>query len=93
VILLNPGPRELHILQGAKDSVVNHGVLVKLFNKIKSVVECLEIYTQVPPSPAVTNELAKVMAEVLIILALATKGIMERRTSGSIFSISYSSLN
>ncbi|KAH9047934.1 hypothetical protein EDB83DRAFT_2633183 [Lactarius deliciosus] len=38
-----------------------------------------DIYTNAPPSPAVTDELAKIMAEVLSILATATKGMKEKR--------------
>lgn len=77
--------RGLHLQQGANDTVASRGVLVKFFDKIGSVFECLKIYTQVPPSAAVTDELAKVLAEVLTILALATKGMIEGPKSGYIF--------
>ena len=52
---------------------------------MENFFERLKIYTKVPPSPAVVNELGKIMAEVLSILGTATKGIKERRISGSIF--------
>ena len=65
--------------------MANRDVLVKLFGRIESFFERLKIYTKVPPSPAVMDELARIMAEVLSILAIATKGIKERRISGSIF--------
>ena len=77
--------RELHLWQAAKDTAANRGVLVKLFERIESFFERLKIYTEVPPSPAVTDEFAKIMAEVLSILALATKGIKEGRISWFIF--------
>jgi hypothetical protein len=60
-------------------------VLVKLFERIESFFERLKVYTGVPPSPAVTDALAKIMAEVLSFLALATKGIKQGRMSGSAF--------
>jgi hypothetical protein len=65
--------------------LANRDVLIKLFERIESFFERLKIYTTVPPSPAVTDELAKIMAEVLSILAMATKGIKEGPISGSIF--------
>jgi hypothetical protein len=44
---------------------------------MESFFERLKVYTNVPPSPTVTDELGKIMAEVLSILAIATKGIKE----------------
>ena len=60
-------------------------MLIKLFGRIESFFERLMIYIKVPPSAAVTNELANIMAEVLSILAIATKGMKERRISESLF--------
>ena len=62
----------------------NRDVLVKLFQRIEGFFERLKIYTKVPPSLALTNELARILAEVLSILAIATKGIKEGRISGSV---------
>ena len=64
---------------------MHRDMLIKLFERIESFFERLKIYTKVPLNPAMKNELAKIMAEVLSILALATKGIKERRISGLIF--------
>jgi hypothetical protein len=52
---------------------------------MQSFFERLKVYTNVPPSPTVTGELGKIMAEVLFILAIATKGVKEGRTSESTF--------
>ncbi len=59
-------------------------VLIKLFDRIQGFFGRLNTYTEVPPTPAVMDVLAKIMAEVLSILAIATKGMKERRASGSI---------
>ncbi|KAH8982526.1 ankyrin repeat-containing domain protein [Lactarius akahatsu] len=67
------------LLVAARSTVANRDVLVKLFGRIESFFERLEVYTNVPPSLAVTDELAKIMAEVLSILATATSGMKERR--------------
>ncbi|KAI9438777.1 hypothetical protein H4582DRAFT_2128992 [Lactarius indigo] len=73
------------LLVAAKSTVASRDVLVELFSRIESFFQRLKIYTKVPPNPVVTDELAKIMAEVLSILGIATKGIKERRISGSIF--------
>ena len=77
----------------AKSTVSNRDVLVKLFQRIESFFERLKIYTEVPPSVALTDGLARILAEVLSILAIATKGVKEGRISESIPAISHSLLN
>lgn len=86
------GSRELHLSQAARNTAANHDVLVKLFERIGTFFERLKVYTNVPSSPAVTDGLAKIMAEVLSILALATKGIREGRTSETTSGMNYASL-
>ncbi|KAH8978398.1 ankyrin repeat-containing domain protein [Lactarius akahatsu] len=73
------------LLVAAKSTVASREVLVELFDRIESFFQRLRIYTTVPRSPAVTDELAKILAEVLSILGIATKGIKERQISGCIF--------
>ncbi len=41
----------------------------------------LEIYTEVPPTPAMTDMMVKIMVEVLDILAIATKEMKQSRAS------------
>ncbi|KAH9008124.1 hypothetical protein EDB85DRAFT_121188 [Lactarius pseudohatsudake] len=67
-------------LVAAKSTVANRDVLVELFSRIESFFERLRVITEVPPPPAVTDVLARNMAEVLSILAIATKGVKEKRT-------------
>ena len=65
--------------------MASHQVLIELFNRIQGFFGRLNTYTEVPPTPAVMDALAKIMAEVLSILAIATKGMKEKRASESIF--------
>ena len=60
-------------------------MLVELFNRIESFFKRIKTYTEVPPTPQLTDALAKIMAEVLSILAIATKGVNKKRWSRSIF--------
>ena len=78
---------ELRLWQAAKDTLANSGMLVELFERIESFFERLKIYTEVPPPPAVTEGLVKIMAEVLSILGIATKGMKEGKISESIFCV------
>ncbi|KAF8269492.1 hypothetical protein EI94DRAFT_954120 [Lactarius quietus] len=66
------------LLVAAKGTGPNHDALVKLFARFEIFFDRLKIY--IPPSSAVTNGFATIMAEVLSILGIATKGIKERRS-------------
>ncbi|KAH9047953.1 hypothetical protein EDB83DRAFT_2523009 [Lactarius deliciosus] len=67
-------------LVAGKSTVISRDVLVELFDRIKSLFRHLKTYTEIPPSRAVMDILVKIMVEVLSILAIATKGVKERRT-------------
>ena len=68
-----------HLWQVAKYTVASREVLIEgLFGRLST-------YTKVPQICAVMDVLAKIVAEVLSILAITTKGMKERRASGSIF--------
>jgi hypothetical protein len=60
-------------------------MLVQLFERIENFFKRIKTYTEVPPTPDLIDALAKVMAEVLSILAIATKGIKRKQWSRSIF--------
>ncbi|KAI9432844.1 hypothetical protein H4582DRAFT_2061432 [Lactarius indigo] len=68
------------LLVAAKSTATSRDVLVELFERIESLFQCLKTYTEVPPTQAVMDVLVKIMAEVLSVLAIATKGVKERRT-------------
>lgn len=54
------------------------GALAELFGHIAEFVRRLEIYTKNPITPEIQEIIIKVMAEVLSVLAIATK-VIERR--------------
>ena len=70
-------------------------MLVQLFERIENFFKRIKTYTEVPPTPDLIDALATIMAEVLSILAIATKGIQKKRRSMSLFynSLSYSCSN
>ena len=59
--------------------------LVDLLESIEQFLKRLDIYTKVPPTPAMTEIVAKIMVELLSTLALATKQIRQGRPSESVF--------
>ncbi|KAF8263790.1 hypothetical protein EI94DRAFT_1806712 [Lactarius quietus] len=67
------------LLVAAKSTVGSRDKLVELFNRIESFFKRINTYTEVPPTPELIDALAKIMAEVLVILAIATKGIKKKR--------------
>ena len=65
----------------AKDVEASQDVVVDLFVRIESFIRRLDSYTEVRPTAAMTDIIVKIMVEILSILAIATKGIKEKRAS------------
>ena len=63
--------------------------LVNLFEGIQFFLQRLHYYTSVPLTPEMAELLAKIMAQILSILALSTKAMKERRISWSILQSIY----
>ncbi|KAH9956629.1 ankyrin repeat-containing domain protein [Russula dissimulans] len=66
------------LLTVAKDVAASRGVLIDLFERIQSFLARLNIYCGIPLTTEMTTMLGKIMAEILIILALSTKEMQER---------------
>ncbi|KAH9069633.1 hypothetical protein EDB83DRAFT_2314311 [Lactarius deliciosus] len=65
------------LLLAAKDVAASKEILVDIFGRIESFFVRLEIYTEVPLTPAMTDKMVQITVEILDILATATKE-MER---------------
>ena len=59
----------------------SYDALVDLFASFDNFLTRLNIYTGVPPTPALTNVLVKIIVELLSTLALATKQVKQGRLS------------
>ena len=57
--------------------------LVDLLESIEHFLKRLDIYTKVPPTPAMTGIVVKILVELLSTLALVTKQIRQGRSSES----------
>ena len=73
--------------QAVKDVIASYEALVNLFERVRFFLQRLQHYTSVPLTPEMTELLAKIMAQILSILALSTKTMKESRISWSIQSI------
>ena len=63
------------------DVHASQDTLVDVFERIENFFHRLEIYTEVAPTPEMTDIIIKIMVEVLSILGIATKQIKESRMS------------
>jgi hypothetical protein len=71
------------VSQSVKAARASHGILADLFERIENFIQRLGAYTKVPENASLTDIIAKVMAEVLSILAIATNEIERGVTSES----------
>ena len=61
--------------QAVKDTSSSKDKLIDLFNRIERFFGRLEIYTSITPTTAMTAIIIDIMAEVLMILAVATQEV------------------
>ena len=66
-----------------KDVSASYDALIELFGSIKHFLCRLEMYTNIPLTTAMTVIVVEKLAEVLSVLALATKQVKQGRISGS----------
>ncbi|KAN0133861.1 hypothetical protein V8E53_008293 [Lactarius tabidus] len=69
------------LLSTAKDVRASQDVLIDIFERIENFFRRLEVYIKVPPTPAMTDMMVRIMAEVLDILGTATKEMKQSKTS------------
>lgn len=69
------------MLQAASRVSSSYDTLLDLFECLGNFLKRLDIYTNIPPSPIMTDLVIKIMLELLRVLALATKQIRQGRFS------------
>jgi hypothetical protein len=62
----------------------DYDALADLLESIAHFLNCLQIYTEIPPTDAMNNMIFKILVELLSTLALATKEIKRGRFSESV---------
>ena len=67
--------------QAAKEVHASHDTLVDIFERVEGFFRRLETYTEVSPTPEMTDIIIQIMVEVLCILGIATKEVKQGRMS------------
>ena len=76
---------DIQLPQAFKGVSADMDDLMDLLESIEHFLKRLDIYTKVPPTPAMTEIVVKIIVELLSTLALATKHIRQGRPSESVF--------
>jgi hypothetical protein len=71
----------MSVCQAASGVSSSYDALEDLFQCVHNFLQRLHVYTQIPPTPALTHILVKIMVQVLSVLGLATKQIKQGRFS------------
>jgi len=71
----------VYVYQAASGVSSGYDALLNLFESLGNFLSRLEIYTQVPPTPMMTDIIIKIVVELLHMLGLATKQIQQGRFS------------
>ena len=64
-----------------RDVAASHKMLIRLFERIHLFLHRLNRYIGIPLTEDLTDLLGKIMAQLLSILALSTKAMVDRRLS------------
>jgi hypothetical protein len=71
----------VQVHQAAKGVNASYDELADFLESTEKLLKPLDIYTQIPPSPAMDDMVVKIMAELLSALAQTTKELTQGRRS------------
>jgi len=74
----------IRVFQAAKGASDTYDGLLELLESIEHFLKRLDVYTKIPPTPAMDEMVVKIMVELLSTLALATKEVKQGRPSESL---------
>ncbi|KAH9026881.1 hypothetical protein EDB84DRAFT_1677618 [Lactarius hengduanensis] len=67
------------LLLAAKEVEASQDIIIDIFERIENFFRRLEVYIEVPPTPAMADMMVKIMVEMLDILGTATKEMKQSR--------------
>ena len=76
-------PGNIHVFQAAKGIEIGSDTVVDVLESVERLFRHLDMYTQIPHSPALDEMVVKIVLELLSILELATKRLTQGRLSES----------
>ena len=71
-------------MQTAKGMISNFDALIDLFESIGHFLNRLDIYTRIPPTPAMDEIVVKILMELITTLGVVTEELKQRRSSESV---------
>ena len=71
-------------MQAAKGIISDFDALIDLFESIEHFLNRLDIYTRIPPTPAMDEIVVKILVELISTLGLVTEELKQRRSSESV---------
>jgi len=74
-------PFDIQVKQAAKHANSGSDTLVDLLESIEHFIRRADIYTHIPPTPAMDEIAFKIIVELFFTLALATKELNQGRSS------------
>ena len=74
---------DIRVHQVANGVIASYDAVVDLFESFEHFLKRLDIYTKIPPTPAMNEILVKIVVELISTLALATAELRQGRTSES----------
>lgn len=81
-------PCDTQVNQAAKGINLNPNALADLLESIEHCLKRVDVYTRIPPTPAMNAAVSKIIVELLSTLALATKNLKHGRSSESVLAYS-----
>jgi hypothetical protein len=72
---------DIWVSQAASGVTSSYDALLGLFERLGNFLKRLEVYTTIPPTQMMMDLIIKIMVELLLVLALATKQIKQGRFS------------
>ena len=77
-------PGDVRVIQSAKGIISNCDALVDFLESVEHVLNRLDIYTRIPPTPTMDEIVLKILVELISTLAMVTTGLKQRRSSESV---------
>jgi len=77
-------PGDVRLIQSAKGIISNCDALVDLLESIEHFLNPLDIYTRIPPTPAMDEMVVKILVDLISTLALVMEELKQRRSSKSV---------
>jgi len=78
-------PHDIHMYQAARGMRSSYDALVDLLESVEHFLQCLDIFSHIPRTPALDEMMVQIMMELIFTFALATNALKQGRSCESFF--------